>query len=232
MILPFVVLLAACQPPAGKTPPPIVDPGPYTTPAAVPSDAEFLFDGSSLDGWTTLEGKPAEWACEKAPGGSMIVAPGKGNIISTAEFGDAQIHLEFATPLTAGTGQDRGNSGVYIHGRYEVQVLDSYQSQTYPDGQCGAIYGQAIPLVNACRIAGAWQVYDIIFRAAKFDGDTKAADATITVMHNGVLIHDHVKVSGPTGGASGKGEMAKGPLMLQEHGHAVKFRNVWIRKLN
>lgn len=234
MILVLVAAMAAIQPPvtkAEKAAPPIVDPGAYLGPAPIPADATFLFDGASLDGWRGLDGKAAQWACEKRLGGSMVAVPGKGNIVTTAEFGDAQIHVEFATPVTAGEGQDRGNSGVYIHGRYEVQVLDSYQSQTYPDGQCGAIYGQAIPLVNVCRAAGVWQTYDIIFRAPRFEGDRKTADAVITVFHNGVLIHDHVRVTGPTGGAHGKGEVAKGPLMLQEHGHSVQFRNIWVRPL-
>ena len=131
--------------------PKVVTPG--DQPGAPPSDAIVLFDGTNLDGWTTMDGKPAAWAHTGAKGSGMAIKPGTGSIISKQKFGDCQIHVEFATPAQDAeakkTGQDRGNSGVYIQGRYEIQVLDSYQNETYPDGQCGAIYKQRPPLVNA-----------------------------------------------------------------------------------
>ena len=225
-ILP-ALLLAVLQPasqPALKAPPAV-------SPSPVPSDAVIYFDGTSLDGWTTRDKKPAGWKCEKSPGSPVTVTPKTGDIVSTKTFGSAQIHVEFMEPVTNGEGQDRGNSGVYIHGRYEVQVLDSYKSETYPDGQCGAIYKQYVPLVNACRPPGEWQTYDIIFHAAKMEGGTRAAPARLTVFHNGVLIHDNVELQGPTGGAIGQEETATGPLLLQEHGHEVKYRNIWVRPL-
>lgn len=226
-IIAAVALSGAVQP--SKTalpPPPIVTPGPPVS-VAPPSDATVLFSGSSLAGWTTRDGKPSGW---RAVDGVMTVMPRTGDSVTEFVFGDAQIHLEFMTPIEEGSGQDRGNSGVYIHGRYEVQVLDSHQSQTYPDGQCGAIYGQHVPKVNACRPQGEWQSYDIIFRAPRFEGGKKVKNAVVTVIHNGVLIHDHVEVT-PTGGAIGRDEMEKGPLLLQEHGHEVKYRNIWVRAI-
>ncbi len=211
--------------------PPAVKPGPSH--GAAPSDAVMLFDGKSFDKWTKRDGSPMGW--KPGPGKSgddMVVVAGAGDIVSKETFGDAQIHVEFMTPVEKGDGQDRGNSGVYIHGRYEVQVLDSYKSETYPDGQCGAIYGQHVPLVNACRPQGEWQTYDIIFRAPKFDAaGKKTVNANITVIHNGVLIQDHAEAKSPTGSAMAQDEKATGPLMLQEHGHAVVYRNVWVRKI-
>lgn len=212
--------------------PPAVMPGtvaPGAATAAAPSDAVALFDRSILDGWTTRDGKAPGWTLAD---GVATVKAGTGDIVSTRTFGDAQIHIEFRTPVEAGDGQDRGNSGVYIHGRYEVQVLDSHSSATYPDGQCGAIYKQHAPLVNACRPQGEWQTYDIVFRAPRFDdAGKKTASARLTVFHNGVLIHDHAEVRGPTGGAMGQAETPTGPILLQEHGHAVQFRNLWVRPL-
>lgn len=222
-----LALIAAAQP--EKTDlkaPPVVTPGAFVS-IPPPSDAVALFDGKSMTGWATRDGKPAGW---KAADGAMAVVAKAGDIVSAETFGDAQIHIEFMTPVEKGEGQNRGNSGVYIHGRYEVQVLDSHQSQTYPDGQCGAVYKQHVPRVNACRPQGQWQSYDIVFRAPKFEGGKKITNANVTVIHNGVLIHDHVEVT-PTGGAIGQEEKATGPLLLQEHGHEVQFRNLWVRKL-
>jgi hypothetical protein len=201
--------------------------------AAPPADANILFDGTSLDGWTTTDAKPAAWDLDKKPGGAMTVVAGKGSIISKKTFTDAQIHVEFMTPVEkGGEGQDRGNSGVYLQGRYEIQVLDSFKNSTYPNGQCAAVYGQTPPLVNACRPQGEWQTYDIVFHAAKVDAKgAKGAPARVTVIQNGVLVQDNTEITGPTGGAIGEGESGPGPLLLQEHGHAVKFRNVWIRDL-
>jgi len=207
--------------------PPIVTPGgAFSVPP--PSDSTVLFDGGPLSNWTTRDGKPATWTVAEH---TMTVTAKSGDIMTKDSFGDCQIHIEFMTPIeTTGDGQDRGNSGVYIHGRYEVQVLDSYKSETYPDGQCGAIYKQHVPLVNACRPQGEWQTYDIIFRVPKFAGK-KIANAVVTVIHNGVLIHDHAEITGPTGGAVGQDEKPTGPILLQEHGHEVKYRNVWVRKI-
>lgn len=226
MILPLLFLTMSAVQPAAQ-PPKVVPPG--EMPSARPADAVVYFEGTTRDGWTTRDGKPAGWTIAD---GSLVVKAKSGDIVSAQTFGDAQIHVEFMTPVEAGEGQDRGNSGVYIHGRYEVQVLDSFDSATYPDGQCGAIYKQHIPLVNACRPQGQWQTFDMIFRAARFD-DTgkKTANARLTVLHNGILIHDHIELSGPTGGAIGQAETATGPILLQEHGHAVKFRNLWVRPI-
>lgn len=226
------------QPAAPEDPQPrVVRPGDRAAaaPDAPPADAIVLFDGSSLDGFTHADGKqPAGWKVMQGVSyGFMECAPGSGSIISKHTFGDAQVHVEFATPSEVlGEGQGRGNSGVYLQGRYEVQVLDSFGNTTYPKGQCGAIYGQHAPLVNACRGPGEWQTYDIIFRAARFHADgTVAANATITVFHNGVLIHDHAEVRGTTGAAPGKQTPGDGPLYLQDHGNRVRYRNIWIRPL-
>ncbi len=223
-----LALIGAAQPEAKVLKaPPVVTPGPAFS-VAPPSDAVVLFDGKSMAGWATRDGKPGAW---KVADGVMTVTAKAGDIVSAETFGDAQIHIEFMTPVEKGDGQDRGNSGVYIHGRYEVQVLDSFKSETYPDGQCGAIYKQHVPRVNACRPQGEWQSYDIVFHAAKFEGGKKMMNARVTVIHNGVLIQDHVEVTGPTGGAIGQEEAPTGPLLLQEHGHEVKYRNVWVRKM-
>lgn len=224
MLLALAICIATLGQPAA---PRSVSPGPSVS--AAPADAVALFDGSGLEGWTTRDGKSPGWAFA---GGVATVKAGSGDIVSKRAFGDAQIHVEFRTPVEIGDGQDRGNSGVYIHGRYEVQVLDSHSSVTYPDGQCGAIYKQHVPLVNACRAQGEWQMYDIVFRAPRFDAaGQKTSNARLTVFHNGILIHDHVDLAGPTGGAIGQAETATGPILLQEHGHAVEFRNLWVRPL-
>jgi len=232
MTLLTLTVLVLAQPPAAKAPelkaPPVVTPGAMGAMQPPPSDAVVLFDGSSLSGWATRDGKPAGW---KVADGTMTCQPKTGDIVSSKTFGSAQIHVEFMTPVEQGEGQDRGNSGVYIHGRYEVQVLDSFKNETYPDGQCGAIYKQHVPLANACRPQGQWQTYDIIFHAATFEGGRKANNARATVLHNGVLIQDNAEITGPTGGAIGQDETPTGPLLLQEHGHAVRYRNVWYRPL-
>lgn len=199
---------------------------------APPSDAIVLFDGTSVDAWTTQDGKPAGWKASGKRGGSMVTVPNSGSIVSKEKFNDAQIHVEFKTPVEQGEGQDRGNSGVYLQGRYEVQILDSFKNETYPDGQCGAIYKQHIPLINACRPQGEWQTYDIVFRAAKFGADGKmTTPASVTVLHNGVLIHDHAQTKGTTGAALSVESPEPGPMLLQDHGHKLEFRNIWIRKL-
>ncbi len=194
----------------------------------IPSDAIILFDGKDLSEWTETDGKPSKWIVSN---GTMTV--NDGGIVTKKEFGDMQLHLEFATPAPAkGEGQDRGNSGVYIHGMYEVQVLDSYGNKTYIDGMCGAVYQQYPPLVNASRPPGKWQVYDIIFRAPVFDKKGGMTEKpTLTVLHNGVLIQNNVEINGPTAGAIRENESPAGPIVMQDHSHPVKYRNIWIREL-
>lgn len=198
-----------------------------TPPGKAPSDAVVLFDGTNLSEWTYADGKPAGWDITD---GAMIVKG--GGIVTKKEFGSFQLHLEFAEPSPAkGTGQDRGNSGVYLHGIYEMQVLDCFNNDTYIDGMLGAVYKQYPPLVNACREPGVWQTYDFIFHAPKFDSSgIKTSKANVTVILNGVLIQDHVDIEATPGGVRDK-ESVKGPIFLQDHNHPVKFRNVWIREL-
>lgn len=208
-----------------KTPEPkVINPGPP------PSDAIVLFDGKDLSQWKSERGGEAKWTLEN---GAMIVN-GTGGILTKQEFGDVQLHIEWATPSEIkGEGQGRGNSGVYLQGRYEIQVLDSYQNPTYPNGQAGAFYGHAAPLVNASRKPGEWQTYDIIFRAPKPKADGSGViPGSFTVLHNGVLVQDHIPVKGDaTTAAAFQGAAAKGPLLLQDHQNPVRFRNVWIRPL-
>lgn len=213
--------------------PPVVDPGPAPPPAAAPSDAIVLFDGQNLSQWTGSDGTPARWKVEH---GYMEIVPGTGTISTTRGFGDCQLHIEWATPATPhGTGQERGNSGVFLMGRYEVQVLDSYRNPTYPDGQAGAVYGQYPPLVNASRPPGAWQSYDIIFRRPRFDARGQLVrPARLTVFHNGVLVHDAVALTGPTAHGERPPYQAhpdRLPLSLQDHGNPVRYRNIWLREL-
>ena len=208
---------------APPTEPPIVDPGPP------PADAIVLFDGKNLNQWANEKGGEAGWELRDG----AVVVNGTGSLISKLEFGDCQLHLEWAAPARAeGEGQGRGNSGVYLQGRYEIQVLDSYQNKTYPDGQAGAFYGNRAPLVNASRPPGAWQTYDIIFHAPKPGADGGVVPGSFTVLHNGVLIQDHVPVGGKaTTAAKFRGVTEKGPLILQDHGNPVRYRNIWIRPL-
>jgi hypothetical protein len=205
--------------------PAVVDPGPVGGP---PSDATVLFDGKSLDGWHGGD----KWTI--SPEGWC--APKGGGVTTKAEFGDVQLHLEFATPAeVSGNGQGRGNSGVYFFGRYEVQILDSYENQTYFDGQCASIYKQKPPLVNACRKPGEWQAYDILFSAPRFHPDgTLLKPAAVTVLHNGVAVHNHFELLGGTF-YDRKPEYEKhgptGPIHLQDHGNPVRYRNIWVRPL-
>ena len=216
--------------------PPVVTPGTCSTegvPGQAPSDAVVLFDGNDLSRWRSRRGEPAEWDVKD---GAIVIKPGKGTIQSQEDFGDCQIHLEFASPVPArGRDQNRGNSGVLIMGRYEVQVLDSFGNLTYPDGQAAAIYGQYPPLVNASRAPGQWQSYDIIFTAPRFTPDgTLESPAFETVLHNGVLVHKHTAVIGPMAYrtiAKYTPHGARGPIVLQDHGHPVRFRNIWVREI-
>lgn len=215
--------------------PPVITPGTASTQTQVgqpPSDAIVLFNGRDLSKWQKNDGAPAGWTVQN---GYLQVKPGTGSIFTKQKFGDVQLHLEWEEPVPAqGAGQGRGNSGIKFMGKYEVQVLDSYHSATYPDGQTGAVYGQYPPLVNADRPPGVWQMYDIVFRAPHFDADGNLTKpATVTVFQNGVLVQDHVVLVGPTGGTRHpySAHPEKLPLMLQDHHNPVRYRNIWIRQL-
>jgi hypothetical protein len=213
--------------------PAVVDPGPPPPAARAPSDAVVLFDGRNLSEWRSRDGGPAQW---KVEGGHVEVVAGTGEITTIRAFGDCQLHVEWAAPdPPARAGQDRGNSGVFLMGRYEVQVLDSYGSATYPDGQAAAIYGQYPPLVNASRSPGVWQSFDIVFRRPRFNERGELiAPARITVIHNGVLVHDAVILTGPTAHRRRPPYGAHAdrlPITLQDHASPVRFRNIWVRDL-
>ena len=213
--------------------PPVVDPGPAGPPAAVPSDAVVLFGGKDLADWTNDKGAPAGW---KVADGYMQVVKDTGSIRTKRGFGDCQLHVEWMAPSPAvGTDQDRGNSGVYLMDTYEVQVLDSYQSKTYADGMVSAIYGQYPPLVNAARKPGEWQTYDIVFHRPRFDEKgAVVSPARLTVFFNGVLVQDNEELTGPTAHKARppyKAHADKMPISLQDHGHPVRYRNIWIRDL-
>jgi hypothetical protein len=215
--------------------PPVVTPGAaFSEGAAPPSDAIVLFDGHDLSQWMGDKGEP-KW---KVRNGYMEVAPHTGYIHTKEKFGDCQLHLEWAEPAKIrGNSQERGNSGVFFQGIYEVQVLDCYDNPTYPDGQCGALYGQSPPLVNACRQPGEWQTYDIFFETARFGEDHQLIrPASVTVIQNGVLLHHKQALLGPTGHkilANYKKETPdRGPLALQDHNNPVRFRNIWIRNID
>jgi hypothetical protein len=219
--------------------PPVVKPKPYNAKSAKPTkDAIVLFDGTekTLKNWTSGNGKPTKW---KLVDGALESVRGGGYLQSKQEFGSCRLHVEFATPSEAkGSGQGRGNSGVFLMGQYEIQVLDSYKNITYPDGQCGALYGRAKPLVNASRGPGEWQTYDVTFHRPMFN---KAGDVTrkakFHVIHNGHVIHDNLELSGGTGWrgphsiSEYKKHGDKGPLKMQDHGNPVRFRNVWVKPL-
>ncbi len=200
-----------------------------------PSDAQVLFDGSDLSKWTDRQGEKARWVLGD---GYMESVKGSGPIQTKQEFGSCQLHVEFATPeKLTGRGQARGNSGVFLQGQYEVQVLDSYKNKTYPDGQCAALYGRAVPLVDASGKPGQWQSYDIIYHRPTFKDGKVDRKATFTVLHNGVLVQDHVILQGGTGWrgphaiSQYEAHGDKGPIMLQDHGNPVQYRNIWIREL-
>ena len=213
--------------------PPVVMPAAADKPSAPPADAVVLFDGSDLSQWENDSGAAAGW--QLGPGYVQVV-PGAGNMRTKRAFGDCQLHVEWAAPTPpSGESQERGNSGVYLMSKYEIQVLDSYQNKTYPDGQAAAVFGQYPPLVNASRPPGDWQTYDIVFRGPRFDASGKLLrPARVTVFHNGVLVQDNVVLSGPTAHQRRPPYAAhpdRLPLLLQNHGNAVRYRNVWIREL-
>jgi hypothetical protein len=210
--------------------PPVISPA---APGRAPSDATVLFDGRDLSKWQSAKGGAAQW---KVVDGAMEVVPGTGETRTVQSFGDCQLHLEWAEPNPPhDKDQGRGNSGVYLMSRYELQVLDSYQNKTYADGQAGAIYGQFPPLVNASLPPGQWQTYDIVFHGPRFSSDGKLLrPARATVLQNGVLVQDNVELTGPTDHGRRppySPHAEKMPLLLQDHDQPVRFRNIWIREL-
>ena len=234
MIRSIVFLLTltslALAAPDSRPRPKVVDPGAPKPDEmkAPPADAVVLFDGKDLSKWVRHPGaKDADKSPEpkwKVENGYAEIVPHSGTISTKDKFGDCEIHVEWATPAEVkGNGQGRGNSGVFLPGHQELQVLDSYDNDTYPDGQAGAIYKMHIPLVNACRKPGEWQSYHITLEQPRFDAQHKMTQpARVTVIHNGILIQDHVEL---------KGDATEGVLTLQDHNNPVRYRNIWIRKL-
>lgn len=222
--------------------PPVITPGttgPTASGISAPSDAIVLFDGKNTDQWVGARGYtpespvtgPLTW-----PVTDGILYSAKGASARTKqEFGDFQLHVEFKTPeKVEGNGQGRGNSGIFLQGRYEVQVLDNYNNATYVNGMVGSIYKQAIPLVNPSRKPGEWQTYDIIYMAPRFNkAGLMTEPAFVTVLLNGVLVQNHVAIRGTTEyiGYPKVVQHGKGPIILQDHGNPVGFRNIWIREL-
>ena len=211
--------------------PVVVRPGAAGEP---PADAIVLLGSGGADEWRHADGRKVEWLVE---GGVLTVAAGTGNIETVRPFGDVQLHLEWRAPARIeGEGQGRGNSGLFLQKRYEVQILDSYDNRTYSNGQAASIYKQHIPLVNAMQPPGEWQSYDIVFTAPRFAPDgALISPGYVTVLHNGVLVQNHVELLGRTvylGQPAYAGHPPKQPLMLQDHGNPVSFRNIWVRHLD
>jgi hypothetical protein len=212
-------------------------------PGQPPSDAIVLFDGTSLDNWvSTKNNEPTKW---KLADGALESVKGAGYIRTRQEFGDCQLHLEWAAPVKVeGSGQGRGNSGVFLMGNYEIQVLDSYETEVLPDGsnknpnyadgQAGAVYAENPPLVNASRKPGEWQTYDIVFHQPVWEDGKLKWPGSVTVFHNGVLVQDHWEMEGMTTHCRRRPlapHATKGPLQLQDHGNPVRFRNIWLREI-
>jgi hypothetical protein len=220
---------------------PVIAPG--ATPGAPPSDAIILFDGHDLSHWTGLVGRADRTATVsdvapqwKVSGGILEVVPHTSDIATKEKFGNVQLHLEWSEPPNiTGSSQGRGNSGVLLMDRYEVQVLDPWQNPTYSDGSAAAVYGQTPPLVNPGRRPGEWNTYDILFTAPRFDGDKLLTPAYVTVLFNGVVVQNHTEILGPTQHrklAHYVPQPAEAPLVLQNHNQFVRFRNIWIRRLD
>ena len=209
--------------------PVMVKPGDNGSP---PSDAIVLI-GNDLSAWETGKGEKAGWSVSN---GVATVMPKTGSILTKKKFGSIQLHVEWRAPkvIEEQTGQGRGNSGIFVQKHYEVQVLDSYGNRTYSNGQAGSIYKQHTPLVNATKPALEWQSYDIIYQAPEFDGDIVSRPAYITVIHNGILIQNHVEVKGKTTfiGPPSYESHGRLPIMLQDHGNLVSYRNMWVRELD
>ncbi len=209
--------------------PKAVSPGDATL---APSDAIILFDGSHTEAWAHSDGASVNWTLDQ---GILTVKAGTGAIFTKEKFGDCQLHLEWRSPTEiVGEGQGRGNSGVFLQNRYEVQILDSYLNRTYSNGQASSIYKQSIPLVNALRPVGEWNSYDIIYKAPSFNDDgIKTNSGYITVLVNGVLVQNHTEIKGTTEYIGLPKNVAHGNdvIQLQDHGNPVSFRNIWLRKL-
>jgi hypothetical protein len=217
--------------------PAVVTPGTFSSqeqPGTPPSDATVLFDGKDVSAWTAMDGSPTKWVVKD---GALECVPGSGMVRSAQAFGDCQLHVEWAAPNPPhGDSQGRGNSGVFFGlGRYEVQVLDSYNNKTYSDGSAASVYGQYPPLVNASLPPGKWQVYDIVWTAPRFDDEGKLkSKARVTVLHNGVLVQNNVELTGPTGWVGRipyPAHPERSPIAFQDHGNPVRYRNVWVREL-
>ena len=214
---------------ANRPRPKVIDPGKHI-PLTRPAEAKVLLGEDGKLGAWTQGGRDIVW---KWMGAALQVQPGTGDIFSREEFGDLQLHMEFRTPeKVVSSCQGRGNSGVYLMGVFEVQILDSYQNLSYADGQCGALYGQCPPRVNASRGPGEWQSYDIFFTRPRYDGDQVVEPARVTVLHNGVLIHNQQAFMGPTRHLSltdyNGYQATKGPIKIQDHGNLMQFRNIWV----
>jgi hypothetical protein len=217
--------------------PPVIDPGTASTQDQAgrpPSDAVVLFEGKDNAQWVAMDGSPTKWVVKD---GALECVPGSGYIRSLQGFGDCQLHIEWAAPtVVKGDSQGRGNSGVFFgYGRYEIQVLDSYDNKTYADGSAASIYNQYPPLVNATRPPGQWQSYDIIWTAPRFDAEGKlTSPARMTAFHNGVLVQNNVELTGPNpwiGRPPYKAHPERLPIAMQDHGNPVRFRNIWVREL-
>jgi len=210
--------------------PRVVTPG--ATSMNAPSDAIILFDGTNLNEWTNNDGSTAGW---RVGDGAMTVVKGTGVVKTKRNFGSVQLHIEWRSPAeVVSEGQGRGNSGVFLNGIYEVQVLDSYNNRTYSNGQAASIYKQHIPLVNACRPPGEWQTYDIIYMQPEFNKDgIKVKSGTLTVIQNGILVQNNIEIKGTTPyiGLPKNPAHGDGPLILQDHGNPVSYRNIWVREL-
>lgn len=191
--------------------------------------ATVLFNGKSLDGWTKMDGTPAQWLVAD---GTLQVVPDTGDICTKQLFRDHYLHLEFKlSDMPQVTGQDKSNSGVFLQGRYEIQVLDSSGWDIPGLGDCGAIYDQYAPLTNACMAALKWQTYDVIFRAPRCEGKVVKERARVTVLQNGTVIHNNIELSGMTGAPSDTNVQLPGHLRLQDHNNLVWYRNIWVVEL-
>ena len=218
--------------------PPVIVPGSHSTQSEIgtpPSDAVVLFDGTHTDAWLGRNDEACQWTLVE--GNAMEVTPRTGDIRSKQDFGTCQLHVEWSAPTEIyADSQGRGNSGVFLLGRYEIQVLDGYENPTYADGVTAAIYGQYPPLVNACVAPGEWHIYDVVFESPEYADGKLSKPAYMTVFHNGVLVHLRQEMQGPTQhralASYADQHGPKGPLVLQDHGDKVRFRNIWIRELD
>lgn len=218
--------------------PPVIEPGVNSTQDVIgtaPSDAVVLFNGSNADAWVQRSGNDCEWLL--VDGNAMEVRPRSGDIQSRQEFGTCQLHVEWRAPTEIyADSQGRGNSGVFLLGLYEIQVLDGFNNPTYADGVTAAIYGQTPPLVNACVPPGHWHSFDVVFESPVYVDGLLTQPAYMTVFHNGVIVHLRQAMDGPTQhralASYDNVHGPKGPLVLQDHGDRVQFRNIWIRELD